>query len=42
VAIFCTTLTPLLNPLICTLRNKDMKNAMRKVWNRLVALSDNK
>ncbi|XP_073924080.1 olfactory receptor 4C15-like [Castor canadensis] len=42
VAIFCTMLTPLLNPLIYTLRNKDMKNAMRKVWNRLVALSDNK
>jgi olfactory receptor len=42
VAIFCTMLTPLLNPLIYTLRNKDMKYAMRKVWNRLVALSDNK
>ncbi|MBZ3890433.1 Olfactory receptor 4C15 [Sciurus carolinensis] len=31
VAIFCAILTPLLNPLIYTFRNKDMKNAIRKV-----------
>ncbi|XP_006166772.3 olfactory receptor 4C15 [Tupaia chinensis] len=35
VAIFYTILTPLLNPLIYTFRNKDMKQAMRKVWKRL-------
>ncbi|ELW48778.1 Olfactory receptor 4C15 [Tupaia chinensis] len=42
VAIFCTALTPLLNPLIYTFRNKDMKNAMRKVWNRLMVVYDEK
>ncbi|ELW48763.1 Olfactory receptor 4C15, partial [Tupaia chinensis] len=42
VAIFCTILTPMLNPMIYTFRNKDMKNAMRKVWNRLVMAYDEK
>ncbi|XP_042532238.1 olfactory receptor 4C15-like [Dipodomys spectabilis] len=41
-AIFCSMLTPLLNPLIYTLRNKDMKNAMRKVLRRLVVFADDK
>ncbi|XP_013002853.1 olfactory receptor 4C15-like [Cavia porcellus] len=42
VAIFCTTLTPLLNPMIYTFRNKDMNNARRKMWKRLTVLSDEK
>jgi olfactory receptor len=36
VAIFYTILSPLLNPMIYTFRNKDIKNAMWKVWKRLI------
>ncbi|XP_004483981.2 olfactory receptor 4C11-like [Dasypus novemcinctus] len=32
VAVFYTTGTPLLNPMIYTLRNLEVKNAMRRVW----------
>ncbi|XP_045343053.1 olfactory receptor 4P4-like [Leopardus geoffroyi] len=31
-ALFYTMIAPMFNPLIYTLRNTDMKNAMRKVW----------
>ncbi|KAI5266442.1 Olfactory Receptor 4P4 [Manis pentadactyla] len=33
-AIFYTMIAPMFNPHICTLRNTDMKNAMRRVWCR--------
>ncbi|XP_070343444.1 olfactory receptor 4P4-like [Equus asinus] len=33
-ALFYTMIAPMFNPLIYTLRNEDMKNAMRRVWCR--------
>uniref|UniRef100_A0A4X2LLA6 Olfactory receptor n=1 Tax=Vombatus ursinus TaxID=29139 RepID=A0A4X2LLA6_VOMUR len=36
VAIFYSFLTPLLNPLIYTFRNTEMKNAVKKLWSKTV------
>ncbi|XP_069326041.1 olfactory receptor 4C15-like [Eulemur rufifrons] len=42
VAVVYAILTPLLNPLIYTFRSKEVKNSMRKVWKRLLVVSDEK
>ncbi|XP_006997651.2 olfactory receptor 4C15-like [Peromyscus maniculatus bairdii] len=39
--VFATIMTPLLNPMVYTFRNKEIKNAIRRMWKRLTMVSDN-
>nr|XP_006997025.1 olfactory receptor 4C15-like [Peromyscus maniculatus bairdii] len=38
VFIFAVVLTPLLNPMVYTFRNKEMKNAIRKMWRSFIVV----
>ncbi|XP_059115367.1 olfactory receptor 4C15-like [Peromyscus eremicus] len=38
--VFATIMTPLLNPMVYTFRNKEIKNAIRRMWKRLTMVSD--
>ncbi|XP_005065038.1 olfactory receptor 4C15-like [Mesocricetus auratus] len=38
--VFATIMTPLLNPMVYTFRNKEIKNAIRIMWKRLLMVSN--
>ncbi|XP_041491084.1 olfactory receptor 4C15-like [Microtus oregoni] len=40
ILVFVNVLTPLLNPMVYTFRNKEMMNAIRKMWKTFTVVSD--
>ncbi|XP_038175625.1 olfactory receptor 4C15-like [Arvicola amphibius] len=38
--VFATIITPLLNPIVYTFRNKEMKTAIQKMWKKIIMASD--